>query len=412
MTSAPQPGPSSDFTTACSADRLRRYLVLAALYLAQGVPSYVMVAAIPPILRESGVSRSAIGVLSLILLPLALKFLWAPLVERFRPLPLGPRRAWILPTQIGTALCVFALAAIAPTDIPALFCIGMALAILTSTQDIATDGYAVLSLAPAERAAGNAIQGGAVAASVLIGGTLGLVLYHHIGWRATMTVMGCVTLLPLLALPLMREDVTPPAGKPRPRLLAFFARPEAVQVLLLALFYRASEGLVKTMEAPYLVDAGMPLDWIGYLSGAAAATVGLGGSALAALSVQRRGAHATLTLLGSLRSLCFALFALHAFRVLGGLYPLGAAAVLQTLIRYMEIVALYSLFMRVCSSDQPGTDFTLLACAQMVVYQIGGLASGFLAETFGYGGLFALATTISMAATWGTLRHGRRNGAV
>ncbi|MFT4149144.1 MAG: MFS transporter [Paracoccaceae bacterium] len=406
MTSAPQPGPSSASTTICSDDRLRRYAVLAVLYLAQGVPSYVMVAAIPPILRESGVTRSAIGVLSLIMLPLALKFLWAPLVERFRPLPIGPRRAWILPTQIGTAACIFALAAISPTDIPALFCIGMALAILTSTQDIATDGYAVLTLAPGERATGNAIQGGAVAASVLVGGTLGLVLYHHIGWRATMGVMGCITLLPLLVLPLMREDRVPPVARPRPRLRAFFARPEAMQVLALALFYRASEGLVKAMEGPYLVDAGMPLDWIGYLSGAAAATVGLGGSALAALSVKRRGAHATLVMLGSLRSLCFAIFALHAFGLLGGLYPVGAAAVLQTLIRYMEIVALYSLFMQVCSSDQPGTDFTLLACAQMVVYQVGGLLSGFIADGLGYGGLFALATGISMAATWGTLRHG------
>lgn len=382
------------------------------LYLAQGIPSYVMVAAIPPILRESGISRSSIGMLSLIMLPLALKFLWAPLVERFRPLPvMGPRRAWILPTQAGTAACIFALALISPTDITALFIIGMALSILTSTQDIATDGYAVLTLREGERATGNAIQGGAVAASVLIGGTMGLVLYHRIGWQATMTVMGYVTMLPMLILPLMHEDRTAPTARPRPRLAAFFARPEAVHVLILALFYRASEGLVKAMEGAYLVDAGMPLDWIGYLSGAAAATVGLGGSALAAASVMRRGTYGTLVLLGSLRSLCFAIFALHAAGVLGGLYPIGAAAVLQTLIRYMEIVALYSLFMQVCSSDQPGTDFTLLACAQMIVYQFGGMASGFIAETVGYSGLFALATLISMAATWATQRHGRRRTA-
>jgi PAT family beta-lactamase induction signal transducer AmpG len=107
-----------------------------------------------------------------------------------------------------------------------------------------------------------------------------------------------------------------------------------------------------------------------------------------------------------MRSVCFAIFALHAFGVLGGLWPVGAAAVLQTLIRYMEIVALYSLFMQVCSSDQPGTDFTLLACAQMVVYQFGGMASGVIADRIGYGGLFLIATLISMLATWATRRHG------
>ncbi|REG34057.1 MFS transporter (plasmid) [Paracoccus versutus] len=291
MTSPPPPAPSSLSMTGSSADRLRRYQVLAMLYLAQGVPCYVLVAAVPPILRQQGVSRATIGMLSLLLLPLALKFLWAPLIERFRPLPLGPRRAWILPTQLGSAACVLGLGMIQPTDIPALVVIALALILLTSTQDIATDGYAVLSLRPEERPTGNAIQGGAVAASVLVGGTLSLVLYQHIGWRATMTVMAGLTLLPLLVLPLMHEDAAPPLARPRPSLRRFMARLEAVSMLGLALFYRASEGLVKTMEGPYLVDAGMPLDWIGYLSGAAAATAGLGGSALAALSMRRRGAH-------------------------------------------------------------------------------------------------------------------------
>ncbi|WP_283176606.1 MFS transporter [Gemmobacter sp. 24YEA27] len=392
---------------------MRRYAVLAALYIAQGVPSYVVAAAVPPILRENGVSKEAIGMLALIMLPLALKFLWAPWIERFNPLrALGPRRGWIVPMQLATALCIFALALIAPTNIPALFVIGLTLALTTSTQDIATDGYAVLTLAPQERATGNAIQGGAVAASVLIGGTASLLIYQHFGWQVTMIIMGFVTLLPLIILPWMYEDQVRPAPRHRPSIRAFLARPEALSVLGLALFYRASEGLVKAMEGAYLVDAGMPLDWIGYLSGAAAASVGLGGAALAAILVKGRGAHQTLVLLGSLRSLCFAIFTLHAFGVLGGLYPVGAAAVFQTLIRYMEIVALYSLFMQVCSSDQPGTDFTLLACAQMIVYQFGGVASGFIAAKLGYGGLFLIATLISMAATAGTRWHGTRSAHV
>ena len=71
--------------------------------------------------------------------------------------------------------------------------------------------------------------------------------------------------------------------------------------------------------------------------------------------------------------------------------PLFGAAGFQTFIRYMEIVALYSLFMTVTSSDQPGTDFTILACAQMVVYLVGSLISGKLADLMGYGALLGLA---------------------
>ena len=58
--------------------RMRLFAVLGGLYLAQGIPTYLFAAAIPPILREQGVSRTAIGMLSLLMLPLVLKFLWAP----------------------------------------------------------------------------------------------------------------------------------------------------------------------------------------------------------------------------------------------------------------------------------------------------------------------------------------------
>lgn len=70
----------------------------------------------------------------------------------------------------------------------------------------------------------------------------------------------------------------------------------------------------------------------------------------------------------------------------------------------MEIVALYSLFMAVTTSDQPGTDFTILACAQLLVYLVGSMLAGKLADALGYGWLFAIATALSAVAVLATLR--------
>lgn len=74
------------------------------------------------------------------------------------------------------------------------------------------------------------------------------------------------------------------------------------------------------------------------------------------------------------------------------------AAGFQTLIRYMEIVALYSLFMAAASKEQPGTDFTILACAQLIVYFAGSMISGRIADLLGYGPLFGFATLLSLIA--------------
>ena len=122
----------------------------------------------------------------------------------------------------------------------------------------------------------------------------------------------------------------------------------------------------------------------------------------------RMGTGGVLTLLGGLRTLCFALFALHAFDLVHGWPALMGAAAFQTLIRYMEIVALYSLFMAVASKDQPGTVFTVLACAQLVVYLAGSSLAGIVADRIGYGFLFALSAALSLAAVLYVRMVGKR----
>jgi PAT family beta-lactamase induction signal transducer AmpG len=268
-------------------------------------------------------------------------------------------------------------------------------------------------LAERDRPFGNAIQGGAVALGVVIGGTLSLVIYHHFGWEPMIWTVAAVSVLPLAAALAMREgdDRVEASTAPRPSLRAFWARPEAREALLIALVYRASEGLIKAMEGPYLVDRGVPLDIVGYLSGGAAATAGLIGSGLAAILMLRLGASGVLTLLGLLRTTCFALFAAHALDLVTGWPTLFGAAAFQTLIRYMEIVALYSVFMAVSSKAQPGTDFTVLACAQLVIYLIGASLAGVMADLIGYGPLFALAVVLSLIAVIFTRSRLRRQSA-
>ncbi|MHC5234262.1 MFS transporter [Brucella sp. LJL56] len=387
--------------------RTRLFCVLAGLYLAQGIPTYLFAAALPPILREQDVSRTAIGMFSILLLPMVLKFAWAPLVDRFRPWARSHRAGWVVLTQCGIIAAIMCLIPLGPDNVTGIFIVGFIASLLLATQDIATDGYAAKYLGEADRPLGNAIQGGAVAFGVLIGGTLGLMLYHHVGWTIMLGTIAFLSLIPLIAALSMRETDPAPLldgrALSRPSIMHFLRRTEARQILWIALIYRASEGLMKAMEGPYLVDAGVPLDVIGYLSGAAAATAGIAGSAIAAILIRRNGVAAVLGLLGSLRTICFLLFTLHAFGALGEIWPLYGASAFQTIIRYMEIVALYSLFMSVTSPDQPGTDFTILACAQIVVYLAGSMASGILADRLGYGLLFALAAALSGLAVLATI---------
>jgi PAT family beta-lactamase induction signal transducer AmpG len=372
--------------------------VLGGLYLAQGIPTYLLLVALPPIMRESGASRTAIGLFSLLMLPMILKFAVAPLVDRWSPMPrLGHRRGWIIPTQLLVSTGIAAMSFTDPSQAGTLFAICLFITLASSVQDIATDGYAVRFLTDKTRSLGNAVQAGAVALGVLIGGTAALVVFHLAGWKTMILLVAALSLLPLIAARFMeQEQPATSSGAKRPSLLGFFRHPQAWLILGFALTYRASEGLVRGMEGAYLVDSKVPTDWIGYLSGSAAATAGLFGVVIAALIIRKAGLTATLVLLGGLRSLCFLAFALNAFGVWPGIAIAMSASAFQTLIRYMELVAIYSFFMKAASKDQPGTDFTILACAELIIYMLGASIAGYLADHLGYATLFSTATVISL----------------
>ncbi|TQV76129.1 MFS transporter [Denitrobaculum tricleocarpae] len=399
------PAPSSDgLGAAPDVKRMppgRVLAVLTGLYIAQAIPIYLFIAALPAIFREQGVSRTMIGAIGVLLIPWILKFLWAPIVDRYQLSRLGRRRSWILPMQATIIGLILVMSQLSPLDdFFIIFGIACLVALAASTQDIATDGYAVEVLTPAQRAYGNAIQGGSIAAGVLIGSAFALILYDNFGWQVTMFSIAALAGLAALPICLMQEKSAPEesdtAGKERPSLMAFLRRPDSLQVLAFALLYRCSEGFVKPMEQPFLVDQGLSLSLVGLTSGASAATVGLGGSLLAAFVIRKYGLFTCLYGLGLARTLCFAGFALAAASQTTAAAVLIGLAFFNTVIRYMEVVGLYSLYMGASSRNQPATDFTILSCAQLIIYMLASMVSGVLADWVGYAPLFTFATVLSL----------------
>ena len=375
------------------AARYRLIAVIGGLYLAQSIPMYAFSLAVPAILRKHDVPLSFLGFLGFLLLPWVLKFLWAPLIDRFWFSRLGRRRSWLLPAQL---VLIGGLLLLSQLDLAVdywwVFWIGLVVALGSATQDAAADGFAVDHLAEADRPLGSAIQGASVGAGVLIGGTGTLLLYDLVGWSAALMVMAGLTSLVALPVWLLRErEAALPAAKKYPSLWRFFRKPGIWSVLALAFVFRLSEGLFKAMEIPFLVDLGFPMSTVGLLSGASGATIGVAGSFLSAFAIKRYGIRACLIGLSIARVLCYGAFALVAADVGLPAELAMAAAMADTVVRYMEIVVLFAFFMRWSAGSQSATDFSVLTSAQLFLYMGGSMVSGFIAEAVGYANLFALA---------------------
>src|ERR1700741_4696741 len=101
--------------TRLTAAAWRRLGVVTLLGFASGLPLALTGQALQAWLSVDGIDVATIGFMSLVGLPYTLKFLWAPLLDRFELPWLGRRRGWLVLTQLLLAAALLALSTTQPS---------------------------------------------------------------------------------------------------------------------------------------------------------------------------------------------------------------------------------------------------------------------------------------------------------
>ncbi|ATU45509.1 MFS transporter [Acinetobacter junii] len=374
--------------------------VVVVLYLAHALPLYFYNVALPAILRHQGVDLRWIGMLSLLYIPWAFKFFWAPLIDRFYFKKLGKRKTWLLFTQIALVLGVVALA-LSQFDygLGVFVIVGLWISTFAATQDIAIDGYTVETFSESEYRLGSMAQSIGVALGSMVGGAATLWLYQLYGWQTALISLAAMTALTMLAIFQIKEkSSTEKISKQPPSLIRAFKRPEMLWALALIVCYRIVEAPAMAMLNPMLIDQKWSLAQIGVLMSVIGAGIGLLAAVSAAFLLKKIAATQLLIWAGWARSLVYALLGvavllswLNQWHLL-----LGGFVIVILAIRYIAMTALYAHFMQTSSKEQAGTDFTILVCFELLVYFIGGAVSGFLAKAFGYGNFYLILAVSSV----------------
>lgn len=355
---------------------MRRLALLGSLYLAQGLPYGFFTLAVPAVLREQGHSLTMVGLSSLLALPWALKFLWAPAVDRW-----GRRKDWILALQ-GITVAVLAGLAFSDADHVSGLAWGMlAASLLASTQDIATDGLAVDLLAPEERGLGNGLQVAGYRLGMILGGSAVLWVFARWGW--SWAFGGMAVGLALLTLPVaLHTESRRPTPDASPLDLLGTLRALGGGWLLVLLTLKLGESAAGAMVRPWLVDAGWSLEGLGGLLGVGGSVAGLVGALIggALAGVARAPAVVGCAVLQGLTVMAMA-----------GLAPtVGPAPLIlvEHVASGMTTAALFTAMMDRCRHHLEATDYTLQASLVVVSSGLGAAMSGALAESLGYAGLF------------------------
>lgn len=412
--------------------------LLLSLYLAQGLSAGFITQALPAILRQYHVSLQLIGWSGLLLLPSALKFIWAPLVDHQYSEKVGQSRSWILPSSALAIVILLCVAMFEPTSLvqlkPAivLFSLLFVLSIIGATQDIATDGLAVRMLGSQARGAGNAIQVTGYRIGLIFGGGVLLIVMDYWSWSAVFYAMIGLIVLNTLPILLFKEPIWLERKDKNSNLKSiqssiqnqeislyqlesrfiqfikrvklqfgyFWSNTEMRAWLLVLLVFKIADYMSSGMVKPMMVDMGFSLSKIGFWGTILGSLSSLVGAALAAWLMRYMRRVTALVVFNGLQALTTGLYALIAWMYAHGYalhgWELYAANAIEHVAAAMAMVGLLTVAMDYARPQHAGSDFTFQVCAFTVLGGMGYLASGYLANSLGYAGQFGLSAGLGL----------------
>lgn len=320
------------------------------------------------------VSLQNIGFLTLIGTAYTIKFLWAPLIDRYSPALLGRRRSWIFISQILLAFAIASMGLFSPSsNLAMLAFLAVIVAFLSATQDIAFDAYSTDVLRKHERAAGAAVKVMGYRLAMIVSGGLALVLADQwLGWSNTYFLMGAFMLVCAVAT-WMAPEPEVVARAPRTLALAvveplmeFFKRRAAVSILLLIVLYKLGDAFAGALSTTFLLrGAGFSVSEVGTVNKVFGLVATIVGALLGGSLMSRMGLYRSLMLFGIFQAVSN--FGYWVLAVTDPhVYSMAIVVAIENLCGGLGTAAFVALLMALCKQEFSATQFALLSALSAV----------------------------------------------
>ncbi len=388
----------------------RRLAVMLPLGFASGLPLALTAGTLQAWLTMEGVDLKTIGFFTLVGLPYTLKFLWAPVMDRFVPPWFGRRRGWMLLTQLCVAIGLVLMAMSNPRAHPDwLAAYALLVAILSASLDIVFDAYRTDTLQSNERGFGAAVWVNGYRVALLVAGAGALVLADYVGWQMTYLTMAAVMLAGLVTI-VMSPEPTRVAEAPKSLgealgapLKEFFSRPRALSFLAVIVFYKLGDAFASSLQTAFLIGG------IGFSATEVGAVKGVGilatllGALVGGIMMTRSGLFQSLLAFGVLQAVSNMGFVVLA--VAGkSASVLMAAVVFENVTGGMGTAAFVALIMSLCDPRYTATQFALLSSLEALGRVFAGRPSADVVEALGWTQFFVSTVVIALPGLWAVWR--------
>lgn len=404
-----------DWLEACKVYLEFRVILILLLGFSSGLPLLLVYGTLSAWLHDEGVSLTVIGWFSVASSAYALKFLWAPLVDRC-PLPvlaklMGQRRSWLLLSQVCVAGAILMLGGSNPgNDLVLTAQCAVLLAFASATQDIVVDAYRIEVLDETRMGAGAANYVVGYRIATFVSGAGALIIADQAGWFAAYAIMAILVFVGIFATIVGPE----PARKIEPEQLdrsthlrktdrvfhilkisvwmpfaEFMTRQNWIAILLFIALYKYGDALLGVMANPFYLDIGFSKTEIGLVTKGFGLAMTLLGGVLGGAFVARFGTLNALMIGGILQAASNGVFALQAW--IGPELPMLFVTIgIENLTGGIGTIAFVAYLSGLCNVAYTATQFALLSSLMAFTRTVLASGGGWLADQIDWVSYFLL----------------------
>jgi len=380
----------------------RRMLVALLMGISCGLPLNLTLTVMQAWMKAEGVDLATIGLMSLVGIPYTLKFLWAPVMDRYTLPFLGRRRGWLFIAQIALVISIAGMGFTDPAGNPAMVAIAACfVTFFSASQDIVVDAYRREDIPDKELGFASSLYINGYRIGMLVAGGAGLILADHIPFCLIYLLMAAC-LVPGIITTLLTPEPRGVGNAPQTLrsavvepLVEYFNRSGAIWVLLFILLYKTGDSMAAAMATPFYLDIGYSNTQIGTVVKLFGFWATIAGAFLGGVLTLRIGIYRGLWVFGILQAVSTACFALLP-RFGHSIPALGAVIGFENLSSGMGTAAFVAFMALLTDKRFTATQYALLSSLMGVPRVLASAPTGYLAKYLGWPHFFISCALIAI----------------
>lgn len=380
----------------------KRIAVIAMLAFSSGLPLALVGSTLQLMYTAYGFSLLAIGSITLLSLPYTLKFLWAPLMDRFSPSFLGRRRGWVLIAQLVIAVGLLLMGLLNPLHhSQLLFMLAVLVAFGSASQDISFDAYRTDILHADERGLGASVNTIGYRLAMLVSGAFAVALAVKTSWQFSYSLMALLMLLLIAATVWAPSPVKakPPANLSRAildPLSDILKRRKAIWIIIFILTYKLCDAFALSLSSVFLVrGVGFSLTTIAGTTKVVGLVASLMGAMAGGLIYKRLGLWRSLFCFGVLQTLSN--FTYLYLALSSKIYIVMATAVFtEFFCSGVSAVAFVAFLMALCNHRYTAMQYAIFSALAALAHTVVGPFAGLVARDWGWVNFYILSIVLGL----------------